>query len=270
MVARAVQRGHVNVPEIALRRRKRYCPLSVSYSNVRIALALVLSLALPLVVAAPALADEVGAQVSGVRGAGLPILSAADQVAGSSAAAQAAAGKLFHVDLSGLLGVCDSVGEVVGAAADVRSVFAAFQQSSSHRSIITNPAWTAMGTGLATGADGAVYVSVVFCRQAATAAPPPTSAQAPAPTNTPPPTTAQAPAPTNTPAPTAVGVAPPPFVLDGPLPAIGARRSEIRARLDRQARSMLPDWYTGVCGTGDRVRVLEGLMSDSGACPKAF
>ena len=256
MVARAVQRGHVNVPEIALRRRKRYCPLSVSYSNVRIALALVLSLALPLVVAAPALADEVGAQVSGVRGAGLPILSAADQVAGSSAAAQAAAGKLFHVDLSGLLGVCDSVGEVVGAAADVRSVFAAFQQSSSHRSIITNPAWTAMGTGLATGADGAVYVSVVFCRQAATAAPPPTSAQAPAPTNTP--------------APTAVGVAPPPFVLDGPLPAIGARRSEIRARLDRQARSMLPDWYTGVCGTGDRVRVLEGLMSDSGACPKAF
>jgi hypothetical protein len=264
MVARAVQRGHVNVPEIALRRRKRYCPLSVSYSNVRIALALVLSLALSLVVAAPALADEVGAQVSSVRGAGLPILSAADQVAGSSAAAQAAAGKLFHADISGLLGVCDSVGEVVGAAADVPSVFAAFQQSSSHRSIITNPAWTAMGTGLATGADGAVYVSVVYCQQAATTAPPPTTAPAP-PTPTPP-----APPTTSAPAPTAVGVAPPPFVLDGPLPAIGARRSEIRARLDRQARSMLPDWYTGVCGTGDRVRVLEGRMSDSGACPRAF
>jgi hypothetical protein len=236
----------------------------VSYSNVRIALALVLSLALSLVVAAPALADEVGAQVSSVRGAGLPILSAADQVAGSSAAAQAAAGKLFHADISGLLGVCDSVGEVVGAAADVPSVFAAFQQSSSHRSIITNPAWTAMGTGLATGADGAVYVSVVYCQQAATTAPPPTTAPAP-PTPTPP-----APPTTSAPAPTAVGVAPPPFVLDGPLPAIGARRSEIRARLDRQARSMLPDWYTGVCGTGDRVRVLEGRMSDSGACPRAF
>jgi hypothetical protein len=53
------------------------------------------------------------------------------------------------------------------------------------------------------------------------------------------------------------------------LPAIGARRNEIREKLDRQAKSTLPDWYVGVCGTVDRVRVLEDSTADSGACPKA-
>ncbi len=228
----------------------------MSYSSRRIALAAILSLALPLVVASPVLADEVAAQVSSFRGSSLPVVAAADQVAGGSAAAQAAAGNLFHTNISGLLGACDSVGEVVGAGPNVPDVFAAFQQSSSHRSIINNPAWTAMGTGLATGADGTVFVSVVFCKLADTEP----AAVAPEP---PRPGAASDP---STPAPE---IAPPAHVLEGALPAIGARRSEIRARLDRQARSMLPDWYVGVCGTGDRGRVFAGRTFDSGACPNA-
>ena len=236
----------------------------MSYSSRRIALAAILSLALPLVVASPVLADEVAAQVSSFRGRSLPVVAAADQVAGGSAAAQAAAGNLFHTNISGLLGACDSVGEVVGTGSNVPDVFAAFQQSSSHRSIINNPAWTAMGTGLATGADGTVFVSVVFCRLAdtepAVAPDPPRPAAASDPAPADPATDPSTPSPE---------IAPPAQVLEGALPAIGARRSEIRARLDRQARSMLPDWYVGVCGTGDRGRVFAGRTFDSGACPNA-
>ena len=241
----------------------------MSYANRRIVLALVLSLAFPLVVVAPALADEVAAQVSNFRGGSLPVVAGADRVAGSSAAAQAAAGKLFHADLSGLLGECDSVGEVVGSAADAPAVFDAFQQSSSHRSIIINPAWTAIGTGYATGADGSVYVSVVFCQTSGKATPPAQPAPAEKPKD---PAVAQGPAQSESPAlpaPAANEIADQAPILDETLPAIGARRSEIRARLDRQARSMLPDWYTGICGVEDRTRMLAGDTVDSGACPKA-
>ena len=237
----------------------------MSYSNRRIALAATLALALSLVVASPAFADEVASQVSSFRGNSLPVVAYADQVAGGSAAAQAAAGDLFHTNISGLLGACESAGEVVGAGPDVPSVFAAFQQSGSHRSIINNPAWTAMGTGLATADDGTVYVSVVFCRLAADA-PAATASEPPEPGLAAEPSLI---APTPVSVTTPKEVAPPAPVLEASLPAIGARRSEIRARLDRQARSMLPDWYVGVCGTGDRGRVFAGLTFDSGACPNA-
>jgi hypothetical protein len=166
------------------------------------------------------------------------------------------------------------VGEVVGAGPNVSAVFAAFQQSSSHRSIITNPAWTAMGTGLAHSDDGTTYLSVVFCRQVANEAPAadpglPPGSTADTPAVSPEPASAGAtsspawePASTNQQA----EVVP---VLDEILPAIGARRAQIRERLDLQARSALPDWYIGVCGTVDRDRVLEGGTNDSGTCPKA-
>ncbi len=71
----------------------------MSYSNRRIALAAVLALALPLVVASPALADEVAAQVTAFPRQHLPVVAGADQVAGGSAAAQAAAGNLFHANI---------------------------------------------------------------------------------------------------------------------------------------------------------------------------
>jgi hypothetical protein len=133
-----------------------------------------------------------------------------------------------------------------------------------HRNIITNPAWTAIGTGLASAADGTAVVSVVFCQLAGDQTPPadpPPDASTPASA-----ATSAAPSPANIATPEVPEPGP---VLEGTLPPIHARRAEIRARLDRQARSMLPDWYVGVCGTDDRSRVLTDRNSDSGACPKA-
>ena len=122
--------------------------------------------------ATPAFADEVAAEVSKARSESLPVIAAADRVAGASAAAQAAAGDIFHTELSGLLGTCDAVGEVVGAGPNISSVFSAFQQSADHRNIITHPTWTAIGTGQATGSNGVLYVSVVFCQLAGDPGPP--------------------------------------------------------------------------------------------------
>jgi hypothetical protein len=225
----------------------------VSSSKRRIALVSILTLALSLVATTPVLADEVAAHVNNSRADSLAVVAAADRVAGASVAAQAAARTVFHTDLSGLLGPCDSVGEIVGAGPNLPLVFSAFRQSDSHWSILSNPTWTAMGTGQTTGTDGRVYVSVVFCRQAGGAIPKPSPPSLqPSPTVTPFPSVGRKPA-----------------VLTGDLPALGARRGEIRARLDRQAESMLPDWYVGRCGPDDRDRVLEAGTSESGTCPLA-
>lgn len=247
----------------------------------RIALAIAVCIALPLVVVAPALADDVAAHVTGFRGSALPVIQVADQAAAGSAAAQAAANNIFHADVSGLLGPCESVAEVVGSGPNVPAVFAAFRESSSHRSIILNPDWTGIGTGLAHATDGTTYVSVVFCREpVAVAQPanpglPPGSTQeaVPEPPGSAPATDAvfsqAAPVPALQAAPAPVLQATAAPVLQEALPAIGARRGEIRERLDREAKSKLPAWYTGICGTVDRGRVLEGNTVDSGACPKA-
>lgn len=231
----------------------------MSYSNRRIAFVAVLALTLSVVFTAPALADEVAAHVTTIRAESLPVIPSADRVAGSSAAAQASAGKIFHADLSGLFPSCDSVGEVVGVGSNVPAVFSAFRQSANHWGLLNNPAWTALGTGQAIGADGMVYVSVVFCHQTGneTAVSPPVGQEA---------------SPSRSPsvASTDPGHLRPTVQLDETLPAIGARRSEIRARLDGQAESVLPDWYVGKCGTEDRSRILEGTPSESGSCPSAF
>ena len=230
----------------------------MSHLNRRIAFTAAFALVLSVGAASPAFADEVAAHVTGARSGSLPVTASADQVAGASAASQAAAGRVYHADLSGLLGPCDSVGEVVGAGPNVAVVFSGFRQSPAHWSIITNPAWTAMGTGQATGADGRVYISVVFCDRAEGAIPP----VAPPEVDSSPLLRLDR-----------FESLPPPrqdvATLDGSLPAIGARRGEIRAKLDRQAKSMLPDWYVGLCGTDDRERVLESTTSESGACPQA-
>ena len=225
------------------------------------------------------------------RGSSLPAAAHPSQIAAASASTQASADNLFHTNLSSLLGTCESVGEVVGRGPNVSEIFAAFRQSGSHREIINNPTWTAMGTGLAHSADGTTYLSVVFCRQAGTQETVPESTPAQeAPESTP----AREEAPESTPAqemdspekapkspavdsPTLQPPAQTPVIeqpegvpaLKGLLPAIGARRNEIREKLDRQAKSTLPDWYVGVCGTVDRVRVLDDSTADSGACPKA-
>jgi hypothetical protein len=212
-----------------------------------------------VVFTSPVLADEVAAHVATIRAGSLPVTPNADRVAGSSAAAQASAGKIFHADLSGLFASCDSVGEVVGVGSDVPAVFSAFRQSANHWSLLNNPAWTALGTGQAIGADGMVYVSVVFCRLLINETPvsPPVGQAAP-------------PGKSLSVASTDPGHLRPTAQLDETLPAIGARRSAIRARLDGQAQSVLPDWYVGSCGTADRARILGGALSESGSCPLAF
>ena len=212
-----------------------------------------MALVLSLIAATPVLADEVAAQVNNSRASSLAMVAAADQVAGASAAAQAAAGTVFHTDLSGLLGLCDSVGEIVGTGPNIPIVFSAFRQSASHWQILTNPTWTAMGTGQATGIDGRVYVSVVFCRQAGGAV-------------------SELSTPSPRPSPTVnslLYVGRKSAILTGDLPALGARRGQIRARLDDQAKSTLPDWYVGKCGVDDRDRVLGAGTPEAGSCPLA-
>lgn len=217
-----------------------------------------------LITTSPALADEAAAQVGAVRSDHLTIHAGADRVANSSATAIAAAGSLFHANLSVLLGPCGSVGEIVGKGPNVASVFSGFRNSPQHWSILTNPAWTAMGTGVASDSAGSMYVSVVFCAESGDSTP---SRPAPSPPESS--GDEESIRPSATPAPQVKPTPAGSVTILMPLPAIGARRALIRAQLDDFAQAMLPDWYTGSCDKDDRVRVLEDLESYSGACPLA-
>ncbi|MDH5372369.1 MAG: hypothetical protein OEX97_05450 [Acidimicrobiia bacterium] len=141
-----------------------------------------IAIALITLIALPAIADDLDSAVTSARGNSLPILSEAEALATASARAQAAAEKPFHADLSPLLGVCDSVGEVVGVGPNVERIFEAFAASGGHWSVITSSNWTSMGSGQTRGADGYLYVSVVFCQG--------DGVPSPTPTPTTPPTTA--------------------------------------------------------------------------------
>jgi hypothetical protein len=233
----------------------------VPYSSRRISWTTALALLLVLIAADPAHADEVASHVRSVR-SDLAISAPADGVAGSSAAAMASAAALFHVDLSSLLGPCESAAEIIGTGPDVASVFTGFRNSAQHWSILTNPSWTAMGTGQATGANGSVFVSVVFCLESATSTEPPAAP--------PPPDLDEG---DNRPNPQPVRRIEnnPPISpqIQVALPALGARRALIRARLDGDAEATLPAWYQGVCRNEDRARVLNGSDADNGVCPRA-
>jgi hypothetical protein len=137
-------------------------------------------LALP---ALPASADAVDSAVAAARGSGLPIRAEAEALANQSAASQAAAGELRHVSLGSLGSVCSSAGEIVGAGPSVGVVFDLFLKSPNHRPLLLSTAWTAMGTGLVTGSDGRLYISVVFCTEtnpgAGSPPPPPAPANQP-------------------------------------------------------------------------------------------
>jgi hypothetical protein len=213
----------------------------VSYSTLRIALVTVLALIVSPIAAAPASADDVAAHVGSARSESLPVIEAADWTADASAAAQAAAGTIFHTDLSGLLGRCVSAGEIVGMGPSLGAVFEAFDMSPPHRNILMNPAWNAIGTGRATGADGKVYVSVIFCSLAVTA---------------------EAVTETHTAAPPPIGPAAPPSTGLGEV-AEAAQRIDIREWLDPQAASMLATRFVQSCpGRGS-------IVSPSPACLRA-
>lgn len=131
--------------------------------------------------ALPAAADAVDSAVNGTRSGWLPNRSELEQVANASAARQAAAGAISHASLAPVTGICSSAGEIVGAGPSVQSVFDLFLKSPTHRQLLLSPAWTAMGTGAVNGADGKIYIAVVFCTEFQPSGGTPPAAPAPAP-----------------------------------------------------------------------------------------
>jgi len=113
--------------------------------------------------AVPAVADDLASAVSSARGGSLPTHSQAQSLAAASARAQANAGKPFHSDLSPIMDSCKSAGEVVGMGPNVQMIFEEFAKSGVHWTVITSPNWRSMGTAQTRGADGYLYVSVIFC-----------------------------------------------------------------------------------------------------------
>lgn len=139
----------------------------------------ILSISAALIVslfALPAVADDLDSAVAAARGGSLPIHSQAETLAAASARAQANAGKPFHSDLSPITDTCKSAGEVVGMGPNVQMIFDEFAKSGVHWTVITSSNWRSMGTAQTRGADGYLYVSVIFCDQdAPTSTAPPTT-----------------------------------------------------------------------------------------------
>lgn len=161
-----------------------------------------------LIPAIPASADAVDTAVNGARSTPLPVRAEVESVARASASSQAASGKLGHTSLSALSSVCSAAGEIVGAGNSIPVIFELFLQSSNHRPLLLSSNWTAMGTGAATGSDGKIYVSVVFCQETNPGSGVP---QPPPPPPPPPPT-----APSNPPA-AVTGTVQPTFTPAAPL-----------------------------------------------------
>lgn len=79
--------------------------------------------------------------------------------------------------------MCSSAGEIVGAGPSIGAIFDLFRASAAHAPLLTSSSWTAMGTAAVTGADGAIYVSVVFCIEFTPPSSPATSPPPPPPSN---------------------------------------------------------------------------------------
>lgn len=140
--------------------------------------------------AIPAAADEVGSSVAAARGSGLASHGDSEWTADSSAASQAANGAVGHASITHLGSTCSRAAEIVGSGPTVQLVFAGFRASATHSSILSDPAWTAMGSGVAKGSDGKLYISVIFCVPSSgsvTQPAPPTPPPAPDPPPAPPP-----------------------------------------------------------------------------------
>jgi hypothetical protein len=74
------------------------------------------------------------------------------------------AGSIYHnPGLSGVTGVWHALGENVGVGADANSLHDAFMSSSSHRGNILGD-YNYVGIGSSTGADGLLWVVVIFMR----------------------------------------------------------------------------------------------------------
>lgn len=173
----------------------------------RAPIALVFALTM-LLTAIPASADSVDAQVAASRGSSLPINGDLEWTANNSASSQAANLAIGHTSLGHLSSICARAAEIVGTGPSLDLIFAGFRNSGPHWSKLVDPGWTAMGAGVATGSDGALYVSVVFCEGAGGSTPPPP----------PPPPPEPAPAPSPTAPSVAPAAAPTPTVAPEPTP----------------------------------------------------
>jgi hypothetical protein len=75
----------------------------------------------------------------------------------------AAVGHLEHSDLwDGMPEGGVALGENVGMGGDLDAISAAFMNSPKHRANLLDPRWNWVGTGVATGANGLLYVVQVF------------------------------------------------------------------------------------------------------------
>ena len=91
-----------------------------------------------------------------------------------------------HASIGHLTSVCSRAAEIVGSGPSIDLVFAGFRGSPTHWSVLSDPGWTSMGTASAQGADGKLYVAVVFCEGAGgSSAPPPPQTPPPAPASPP-------------------------------------------------------------------------------------
>lgn len=75
----------------------------------------------------------------------------------------ATAGRLEHSELwDGMPEGGRAIGENVGMGHDLDAIYAAFLASPKHRTNLLDPRWNWVGTGVATAADGTMYVVQVF------------------------------------------------------------------------------------------------------------
>lgn len=72
------------------------------------------------------------------------------------------AGKIYHSQISNLLGSWSTVGENVGVGPTAAAINAALIASPPHYENISYPAYTSMGVGVATDASGRIYTAHIF------------------------------------------------------------------------------------------------------------
>ena len=141
-----------------------------------------------------------------------------DAVAQRHAERMAAENRLYHnPSLGREVTGYELVGENVGVGPELGPIHQAFMESPSHRANILDTRFTEIGIGLATGADGALWIVQVFRQPIVVAAAP---APAPAPAAAPAPAPAPAAAPAAAPAPVAAPAAPvAPVAVEAATPA---------------------------------------------------
>jgi hypothetical protein len=191
---------------------------------VRKLLLVLVSAFLPLLTSAAWAGEDLTSMTNADRTAtGLPALVTAPDLqsfAQRRAEEMARANKLWHTsNLGTQVANWQRVGENVGRGPSLRDIQTAFMNSPSHRENILHPAFTQIGTGVASDGGQLLYVAVIFRQPkttTTTAAPAPTTAPttAPAPKPRPKPVAAAAPAPTTT-----ATTAPPPPAEPTPEPA---------------------------------------------------